>query len=153
MKRLKSWRWIALIIVLIGAVFGGWYFASQSIRTTFPQAWADWKDKLQDAVVEYRNANNGSLPTAGGGAVIVDGEHQYILDICELIDNDLLPYVPEGCASISGPDNDNCDDGNCSCYNNAHYIWKVDSNGTVQSSCNGDKCRSMNTDGYQGVWP
>jgi hypothetical protein len=156
MKRLKSWRSIALIILLIGAIFGGWYFSSQSIKVTYPQAWADWKDKVQDAVTEYRNANNGSLPAVGSGAVIVDGEEQYIIDICKLKEAKLVPYPPENCISISGTDNDNCDGGNssdCSCFNDAHYIWTVDSNGSVRSACIGEDCRVNNADGYQNIWP
>lgn len=153
MKRLKSWRSVVLGIVLIGLVFGGWYYASQSVRVAYPQAWADWKQKIQVAVTEYRTANNGSLPTVGSGAVIVDDEQQYIIDLCSLIESKLLPYPPENCISISGADNDNCDGGNCSCYNNAHYVWAVDPNGNVHSACIGDKCRANNADGYQDIWP
>ncbi len=152
MKRLKSWRFAALIIVLIGLVFGGWYYASQSIRIAYPQAWADWKDKIQDAVTEYRTANNGSLPIVGSGAVIVDGE-QYLIDMCRLVESELIPYSPENCVLIPGADNDNCDGGNCLCYNDAHYVWTADSNGSVHSACIGDKCRTQNADGYQDVWP
>ena len=73
--------------------------------------------------------------------------------MCSLVGSKLLPYPPENCISIPGADNDNCDGGNCSCYNNAHYIWTVDVNGSVHSACTGDKCRASNTDGYQGIWP
>ena len=153
MKRLKSWRFAALIIVLIGLVFGGWYYASQSIRIAYPQAWADWKDKIQDAVTEYRTANNGSLPIVGSGAIIVDDEQQHIIDMCKLKEANLIPYPPENCISTPGADNDNCDGGNCSCYNDAHYVWTADSNGSVHSACIGDKCHAHNADGYQDVWP
>jgi hypothetical protein len=153
MKRLKSWRFAALIIVLIGLIFGGWYYASQSIKVAYPQAWTDWKDKLQDAVTEYRTANNGSLPIVGSGAVIVDDEQQYMIDMCRLKEANLMPYPPENAISIPGADNDNCDGGNCSCYNDAHYVWTADSNGSVHSACIGDKCHAHNADGYQDVWP
>jgi hypothetical protein len=152
MKRLKSWRSAVLVIVLIGLVFGGWYYASQSVKVAYPQAWTDWQGKIQDAVTEYRTANNGSLPIVGSGAVIVDGE-QYLIDICSLVKSNLMPYPPENSISIPGADNDNCDGGNCSCYNNAHYVWAVDSNGSVRSACIGDKCRTHNADGYQDIWP
>ena len=152
MKGFKNWRFAALIIVLFGLVFGGWYYGSQSIHIAYPQAWTDWQGKIQDAVTEYRTANNGSLPIVGSGAVIVDGE-QYIIDICRLVESDLMPYPPENSISIPGADNDNCDGGNCSCYNNAHYVWAVDSNGSVRSACIGDKCRTSNADGYQDIWP
>jgi len=156
MKRLKSWRSVVLVILLIAVVFGGWYFASQSIRTAYPRAWADWRDKLQEAVTEYRNANNGSLPIIGSGAVIVDGEQQHIIDMCRLVESGLMPYPPESCISLSGMGNDNCDggdSGNCSCHEKAHYIWTLDSEGAVHSACIGEKCERSDADGYQGVWP
>ncbi len=156
MKRLKSWRFIALIILLIGAIFGGWYFTSQSIKVSYPQAWADWKYKVQDAVMEYREANNGSLPILGSGAVIVDGEQQHIIDMCRLKDAKLVPYPPENCISLPGADDDNCDGGNssnCSCHETAHYIWTLDPEENVHSACIGTGCEESNADGYQGVWP
>jgi len=154
MKRLKSWRYVVVVIVLIGLVFGGWYYSSQSIRVAYPQAWTDWQGKIQEAVKEYSTANNGSLPTVGNGAVIIDNEQQHIIDMCSLVGSKLLPYPPpENCISIPGADNDNCDGGNCPCYNNAHYVWAVDVNGSVHSVCTGDKCRANNADGYQGIWP
>jgi hypothetical protein len=153
MKRLKSWRSVALVIVLIGLVFGGWYYASQSIRIAYPQAWADWKDKIQDAVAEYRNANNGSLPIVGSGAVIVDDEQQYIIDMCRLVESDLIPYPPDNCIAIQDINNDNCNGGNCSCHEKAHYIWTIDSDGIVHSACIGEQCEQADADGYQGVWP
>ena len=153
MKRLKIWRSIALAVVLIGLVFGGWYYASQSVKVAYPKAWTDWQGKIQDAVTEYRTANNGSLPIVGSGAVIVDNEQQYIIDMCGLVGSEPLPYPPENSISIPGADNDNCDGGNCSCHEKAHYIWTLDSYGNVSSACIGEQCEKTDTDGYQGVWP
>jgi hypothetical protein len=153
MKQLKSWRSIVLIIVLVAAVFGGWYYSSQAIRVTYPQAWTDWRGKIQDAVTEYRDANNGSLPIIGSGAVIVDGEQQSILDICSLVESNLMPSPPSSCISLPGADDDNCDGGNCSCRENDHYIWTLDPDEIVHSACIGDQCEQVAADGYQGVWP
>jgi hypothetical protein len=153
MKRFKSWRSAVLVVVLVGAVFGGWYFTSQTIRTAYPQAWSDWKDKVQNAVTEYRNANNGSLPITGSGAVIVDGEQHGIIDMCLLVESDLMPSPPASCISLPGADNDNCDSGNCSCRDEDHYIWTVDTEGIVHSACIGERCSKADADGYQGVWP
>jgi hypothetical protein len=153
MKRLKGWRSIALIIILIGLVFGGWYYATQAIRSTYPKAWSDWRDNIQDAVTGYREANNGSLPVIGSGAVIVDGEQQYVIDICALVEFKFMPSPPASCISLPGADNDNCDGGNCSCKEENHYIWTVDSEGFVHSACIGEQCDKADADGYQGVWP
>jgi hypothetical protein len=156
MKRLKSWRSVVLVILLVGLIFGGWYFTSQAIRGTYPQAWASWQDKIQDAVTEYRTANNGSLPIVSSGAVIVDDEQQYIIDMCRLKEAKLVPYPPENCISLPGTDDDNCDGGdigNCSCHEKANYVWTVDPEGLVHSICIGTQCEKANADGYQNVWP
>jgi hypothetical protein len=153
MKRFKHWRSVVLVIALIGLVFGGWYFTSQAIRDVYPQAWASWQEEIQDAVMEYRDANNGSLPIVGSGAVIVDDEQQSIIDICLLVESKLMLSVPATCISLPGADNDNCDGGNCSCHKTAHYTWTTDSNGNVHSACIGEQCDKNKTDGYQDVWP
>lgn len=154
MKRFRRWRSVALIVVLVSLVFGGWYYSAQAIRSTYPQAWSDWRDKIQDAVTEYRNAYNGSLPVIGGGAVIVDGEQQSIIDICALLELKLLRSVEAGCVSLPGIDNDNCDGGGCDiCKESHHYIWTVDTDGTVHSVCVGEACVKGGSDGYQGIWP
>jgi hypothetical protein len=153
MKRFKHWRSVVLVIVLIGLVFSGWYFTSQAIRSIYPQAWASWQDQIQDAVIEYRDANNGSLPIVGIGAVIVDDEGQHIIDMCALVESHLIPSTPSSCVSLPGADNDNCDGGNCSCHEKANYVWTVDSEGFVHSICIGTQCEKANVDGYQNVWP
>lgn len=156
MKRFKSWRSVALIVVLVGLLFGGWYYSAQAIKSTYPQAWSDWRDKIGDAVTEYSNAKNGSLPVIGGGAVIVDGEQQLIIDICALVESKFMPSVPASCISLPGADDDNCDgidSDKCSCRDGDHYIWTVDPEGSVNSSCIGLECDEADAGGYQGVWP
>ncbi len=149
MKIFKRWRYILFIIVAVGLVFGGWFFAKQTISDAYPKAWSDWRDKLQTAVASYQNAS----PTIGDNATVnIGSEKCLIIDICKIKNADLSP-VPANCAKIDGANNDNCDGGNCSCYNSAHYVWAMDSTGSVRSACIGDKCRASNSDGYQGVWP
>ena len=153
MKRLKSWRSVVLGIVLIGLVFGGWYFTRQTLSDVYPKAWSDWRDKLQTAVAGYQNASSGALPAIGGNVTFnIGGEECLIIDICKLKNAKLIPQ-PDSCVKIDGTDNDNCDGGNCSCYNDAHYVWAIDSNGNVHSACIGEECRANNSDGYQGTWP
>ena len=153
MKLFKRWRYILFIIVAVGIVFGVWFFARQTISDTYPKAWADWRDKLQTAVASYQNVSAGALPVIGDNATVaIGGESRLIIDVCKLNSAKLIP-APDSCTKIDGANNDNCDGGNCSCYNNAHYVWALDSNGSVCSVCIGNKCRSSNADGYQGVWP
>ena len=153
MKLFKRWRYILFIIVAVGIVFGVWFFARQTISDTYPKAWADWRDKLQTAVAGYQNASDSALPTIGDNATVaISGKSCLIIDICKLKSANLIP-PPDSCAKIDGANNDNCDGGNCSCYNSAHYVWALDSNGSVCSVCTGDKCRASDADGYQGVWP
>ncbi len=148
MKLFKRWRYILFIIVAVGIVFGCWFFARQTVSDAYPKAWADWRDKLQTAV-----ASAGALPVIGDNATVAIGsESCHIIDICKLKDAKLIP-APDSCVKLDGDGNDNCDGGNCSCYNDAHYVWALDSNGSVCSICIGDKCRASNADGYQGVWP
>ena len=154
MKLFKRWRYILFIITAVGLVFGGWFFARQTISDAYPRAWSDWRDKLQTAVDGYQNANAGALPTIGDNATVaISGESCLIINICKLKSDELIPS-PDSCAKVDGANNDNCDGGNCSCYNDdAHYVWALDPNGSVCSGCIGDKCRASDADGYQGVWP
>jgi len=153
MKLFKRWRYILFIVVMLGLVFGGWFFARQTISDAYPKAWSDWRDKLQTAVSGYQNTSPGTLPIIGDNATVnISGERCLIIDICKLNSAKLIA-LPDSCAKIDGANNDNCDSGNCSCYNSAHYVWSLDSNGSIRSVCIGDKCRAANADGYQGVWP
>ena len=156
MKLFKRWRYILFIIVAVGIVFGGWFFARQTVSDTYPKAWADWRDKLQAAVASYQNASAGALPVIGDNATVaIGGEKCLIIDICKLESAKLIP-APDSCAKNDGANNDNCDSGNCSCYNDAHdahYVWALDNQSIVRSACAGDKCRASDADGYQGVWP
>ena len=156
MKIFKRWRYILFIIVAVGIVFGCWFFAKQTVSDAYPKAWADWRDKLQTAVAGYQNASAGALPAIGDNATVaIGGEKCRIIDICKLKSAKLIPTL-DSCAKIDGANNDNCDGDNCSCYNSAHgghYVWALDSNGSVCSVCIGDNCRASDADGYQGVWP
>lgn len=154
MKRSKGWRPIILVVVVVGLVVGGWYFARQSLSTAYPQAYGDWADKLQSAVDGYSDGHGGDLPLVSYDAqVVIDGDAMYIIDICALLNEEFIIYLPDNCVSVAGNDNDNCDGGNCSCYDSAHYIWALDSGGGIRSTCIGEGCDTSGNDGYQGVWP
>ena len=112
-------------------------------------------NQIQNAVVAYATDSNGVFPTING-IVNISGYDLQIVDICSLLTTEggMLSEVPEGVASINGPDNDNCDAGCDGCLDTNHYIWAVDEyDGYVPSICVGANCSEYNTDGYQGVWP
>ena len=117
---------------------------------------------MQNAVLSYRHAHNGSLPVLNISGVeegITIGlwpegsVTAYIIDACTLLDEGHLQEIPPGLKEIVGKDEDNCDGGNCACHDDAHYVWLVDAEGYVHSVCLGDGCWEDMRDGYQGVWP
>jgi hypothetical protein len=110
-------------------------------------------DELDYAVYAYYYDHDGTIPTING-TVNISGYDVQILDICALISTAEGGFnkVPEGVASIDGPDNDNCDSGCTGCSAASHYVWAVDDYG-IYSVCVGDDCEANGEDGFQGVWP
>jgi len=108
---------------------------------------------LQNAVVAYYTDNGGVFPTINA-TVNISGYESQILDICSLLTSEggMLIEIPDGVASVSGSDNDNCDAGCEGCLDTNHYIWAVNEYG-IFSVCVGSNCSEYNSDGYQGVWP
>jgi hypothetical protein len=108
---------------------------------------------LLDAVVAYYYDHDGELPTING-TVNISGYDSQILDICALLTTAEggLNDVPEGVASVSDSDNDNCDAGCEGCSAASHYVWAIDDYG-IYSTCVGDECDANGEDGFQGVWP
>jgi len=116
------------------------------------------RDDVQLAVTYYMTNTSGSRPITGATMTMSEGTFD-IIDICELIKEVAWweaygwwspGEVPESCADSV---HDNCDAGSCSCYSWAHYIWLLDNQGNVASTCVGTECNANNTDGYQGVYP
>ena len=110
--------------------------------------------ELGEAVADYKSNHNGQLPV-DGSTVTVNGSSYYIIDMCSLADGTgLIGEVPGSCGIIWGNGNDNCDAGGCTgCSVRYHYIWAVDADGGVCSSCVGAECRAHAVDGFQNVWP
>lgn len=145
MFRLKNWRTISSVVIILGAIVAVYWFTM--FDTFSDEGYNSTESKIASEVAEYRNTHDGELPISGTSVTLAEPSGTYfIIDICALMN-----YVPQGCASIEG--NDNCDAGDCQCAADEHYIWLVDSYGTVFSKCIGDGCKSNEADGYQGVWP
>ena len=122
---------ITFVMLFIVLLTGG------HIDTSPHAAYIYLRDDMQNAIDNYKNNYQGDLPLLGLGAnTSVNGTTYYIIDVCRLVDPDnWLRYAPEICAELDGPNNDNCDSGECICDGSAHYIWLVDANGSVYSVC------------------
>ena len=142
---------LVILLVIAGVVVmavGG------HVTTCRECAYDTAKTDLQNAVQDYQDKNNGALPTINGTVTINNSSYK-IVNICSLLDSQgcTLQYVPDGCTSINGSDNDNCDAGCEGCYQEFSYIWAVDDEGNVHSTCVGEHCNTSGVDGYQYTWP
>jgi prepilin-type N-terminal cleavage/methylation domain-containing protein len=142
---------VGIVILSVGNVF---------VRAR-DSAYITVKHQVQTAVVAYAMGDLGDYPLTGNTTVI-NGKTLGILDICALIiynnPSGLLREIPDG--FISYTENDNCDsiEYTCSCEALAHYIWAINVNGDVFSTCintslNGGGCAASAQDGFQNVWP
>ncbi|MFA5374623.1 MAG: type II secretion system protein [Dehalococcoidia bacterium] len=142
---------VGVVILSVGNVFG-------RARTT---AYTSVKDQVQTAVIAYQIDSLGNFPLTGNTTVI-DGKTLGILDACALLvystPSGLLREIPDGFTSTE--DNDNCDsqEYTCACNVEAHYVWAIDVNGDVYSSCidtllNDGGCKNTGQDGFQDAWP
>jgi hypothetical protein len=102
----------------------------------------------------YQDDNDGKLPVINA-TVNIGGHDFQIVDICALLTSgdSMLSDVPVGLASVNGSGNDNCDAGCEGCHSDYHYVWAVDDEGNVYSTCVGEDCDANGEDGFQGVWP
>jgi hypothetical protein len=150
---------IAILAIIVCAVTGG---GGEEEEERPPYIlYSDTDSDMQNAVLSYKFAHNGSLPvlnlSEAAEIQITTWLHGNvtvrIIDACVLLDEGHLDEIPPGVAEIGGPDEDNCDGGNCTCHPDAHYVWMVDAEGYVHSVCVGDGCWGSMQDGYQGVWP
>jgi hypothetical protein len=114
------------------------------------------KHNVKSAVQAYQDKHEGRMPTING-TVIINGSPCRIIDICALSASEssklnLLYKATDSCISINGSDNDNCDASCAGCRETSSYIWVIDNDGAVCSTCAGKGCSTSNS-GYQGVWP
>ncbi len=145
-----------VVIMAVGGVFG----------TAHETAYEAVKPQLQNGVIEYATDHNGRLPSVIGDGVDISTAlgtvNASILDVCQIIGSErILRTMPDGCALITGADNDNCDGSTTpcgGCLTANHYVWHMDTSGNVYSLCvntaaNKGGCTNTTADGYHGVWP
>ena len=143
----KKWKTILTTAVILAIVVAVYWFTMWNEPSN-----KDYKavaDKLTAEITDYKAHHEGSLPVSGTAVTLQNPAGTYfIIDICKL-----TPYMSTDCAAVEGAGNDNCDAGDCQCNASASYIWLLDTNGKLLSKCAGDKCKSSESDGYQGIWP
>ncbi len=157
-KRLKILP-VTSILVVIGITVAIWISAGSGFTYT-EYGWAKWPGSYQHdqweilyMLEQYEDNHGGKLPTLGSNStVVIDGRECLIIDICTLAREINPMRTADSGADISGANNDNCDGGSCD-FCQGHYIWAINEQGNVSSTCVGDGCRSTGQDGYQYVWP
>ena len=143
-----------VVVMAVGGVFG----------TAHESAYESVKPQIQNGVIEYATAHDGDTTALRIGAQTTvdtpDGAvNVWILAMCNITGGDrILRTVPDGCYTVAGAANDNCDGANASaictgCAATNHYIWYIDNGGNVYSKCFGADCTLNGNDSYQGVWP
>jgi prepilin-type N-terminal cleavage/methylation domain-containing protein len=149
---------LTILSILAGVVILSLGNVPSTARKT---AYTSVKQQVQTAVVAYQVKSLGYYPLTGNTTVI-NGKTLGTIDVCALIVYNtpygLLRAIPDG--FVSTEDSDSCDSQvyNCSCDVQAHYVWAIDVNGNVYSSCidtllNKGGCTNTSSDGFQGVWP
>jgi hypothetical protein len=147
MHLIKSWKTRITALIIIALILTVYWFTMWN--TSSNKDYQAVVGILNTEVTEYKAHHQNNLPVSGMNTSLVNPAGTYfIIDICSLMN-----YVPDGFAAVEGDDNDNCDAGGCQCSANASYVWLLDSYGKVFSKCAGDKCKTNESDGYQGIWP
>jgi uncharacterized membrane protein len=154
-KWYQYWLLYLLILVVLLMIVGLWVMTiGGHLDTTQESAYGTAKAELQNAVNNYQNKNNGAPPTING-TVTINGSTYKIINICPLLtqNEDSLQTIIESLWCGNGSNDDNWDGGCAECKAYSSYIWAVDDEGNIYSTCVGEHCRSSGTNGFQGRWP
>jgi hypothetical protein len=144
---------LILAILLVTAVIWG-IGAKGNPTPSIESLYYNAKTELQNAVNDYQDKNNEALPTING-TVTINGSAYSIINICPLLtqNEESLQTVIESLWCGNGSNDDNWDGGCAQCDALSSYIWAVDDEGNVYSTCVGNYCNVSGIDGYQEVWP
>ena len=141
---------VVLCIILLGTVFTI-PAKAQYQNDLYNEA----KQGIQRLVVIWMNDHGGELPILNPDVTVnISGNGNYIIDICVLMESDdSLRVTPLSCVELDGPSNDNCDGSGCTwCWPEQNYIWALNDDGRVYSTCVGVDCSATGEDGYQGAF-
>ncbi len=148
-----------VIVMAVGGVFGNARSAAYNTA----------REQIQNAVTAYSaNASSaGQLPANGSPAAAYQCSFLtgtvYVVNISALLasNSGMLRTVPDG-VYVSGNatvTNTNINGSAPTGYSGGHYIWEMDSAGTVASVCvniggGTVNCNAhLTVNGYQNVWP
>ena len=167
LKHYKSCILVALIISLVVGCISTSFFKSETfgsdIYTNVLMHYNSMKGAIQNAVTAYIWDHDGERPPHEGNYNISVSDYGYkecdVINICSLIRSldwkrpEALPNVPDGCYGDKGEAGTNfyseeCDNSSWA----GEYVWLMDGEGQVYSTCIGNLCDANNADGYQGVW-
>ena len=146
LRRLKKWRTLLWVIIIGGLIGVSYYYGLSGIYGTPSGSYNQSRHDIQAAVTAYQDKHDGGLPVLNR-TVTINGSTRHLIDLCDLkYKGEFLKSVPLGCAP------DNCAAGGCTCTDGS-YIWAVDGDGNISSTCISLDCEAYQVDGYQGVWP
>jgi Na+-transporting methylmalonyl-CoA/oxaloacetate decarboxylase gamma subunit len=131
---------ILIVYILVISTHVSIHSAEDAYNTT--------NNEIQAAVKDYQTKHNELSP-------IINTSDRNIINVCVLLISmgGSLRLTPNGLWSSNGSNDDNCDGGCEGCFNTSHYVWAVDDQGNVYSTCIGEDCEANGEDGYQGVFP
>ena len=152
-----------LIVLIILSILAGVVMMSigGALLTARKTAYNTVKEQVHLSIVSYSAKHGGDFPLTGN-TTIIDGKTLGIVDVCALLiksdSGGLLGEIPDAFILIPGDDNCNSPTYSCSCDVTAHYIWAIDVDGNLYSSCintaaNKGGCKNTSSDGFQDAWP
>jgi hypothetical protein len=157
-KWYKKWPFIAAGMVIIAIIISFlvvWVVENQyGTCCGGTPGYAGVRGLIQDAVSAYMSNTSGALPTLSGTYTNDNCSSCHVVNMSALLrtNGGVLRQAPIS-LNLSASGYDNCG-GNASlgCKKGNSYIWIVDTDGSVYSTCVSKDCTTNNS-GYQGVWP
>lgn len=118
-------------------------------------AYGSIKAEVENAVTAYtaNSSHPGEIPVLSGTYTNDCCSNCSVINMSALltVNGGSMKTMPTGLANVSAG-YDNCNGSGAACKTTNHYVWIVDINGNVSSTCVGNGCKTNNSC-YQGVWP
>jgi hypothetical protein len=149
------WNYLFLLILLLFIASLCVMSIGGQVTPSKESGYNEAKLILRNAVNDYYDSNNGDFPSINGTVTINHSSYR-IINICQLLTQNEELLEEDAFYSLwsgNGSNDDNCDGGCAQCHAYSHYIWAVDDEGNIYSTCVGASCNTSGVDGYQDVWP